>query len=105
MAGKIGRSGGARTGAGRPAIPPVLLPESPVNQTPLDFMLATMRDVTADQRVRLDAAKSAAQYMHLKKGDGGKKDALQAAAQKAMSGVFAPGKPPRLVTISKLLEK
>lgn len=68
-------------------------------------MLSVMRDGAADQRVRLDAAKAAAQYMHLKKGDGGKKDALQAAAQKVATGKFAPRPPPRLVTISNLLEK
>ena len=32
--------------------------------TPLDFMLQKMRDEGADEAVRLDAAKSAAPYVH-----------------------------------------
>lgn len=32
--------------------------------TPLEFMLAVMRDETAEQAARMDAAKSAAPYVH-----------------------------------------
>ena len=33
---------------------------------PLDYMLAVMRDIGADETRRLDAAKSAAPYLHHK---------------------------------------
>lgn len=62
--------GGKREGAGRPA--------GAVNRasaerqaevaasgiTPLDYMLAIMRDEAADEAKRLDAAKAAAPYVH-----------------------------------------
>lgn len=35
-------------------------------ETPLEFMLATMRDIDKEFHVRLDAAKSAAPYIHPK---------------------------------------
>lgn len=96
--------GGARPGAGRPANPPTLL-TVPDTSDPVQFMLSVMRDTTADARLRLDAAKALMPFMHIRKGGGGKKDEQQAAAQKAATGKFAPGKPPRLATISKLLER
>lgn len=92
-------SGGKRAGAGRP--PKVLPPLSakPDGVLPLDFMLLTMRDPAADQRVRLDAAKAAAPYLHQKIGEGGKKDAKQEAAKSASRGKFAPSAPPKLAIV------
>ena len=43
------------------------------------------------------AAVAAAQYVHIKKGDGGKKDEDAEKAKKAGSGKFAPSAPPKLV--------
>ena len=34
--------------------------------TPLDYMMSVLRDETADQMVRMDAAKAAAPYVHPK---------------------------------------
>jgi hypothetical protein len=62
--------GGARKGAGRPAgmanrktreIADKAITEG---LTPLEYMLSVMRDETAAPAVRLDAAKSAASYVH-----------------------------------------
>lgn len=98
MAGKPGRSGGARPGAGRP---PKTQEEkttivAPGNQTPLEFLLCVMNNNDIEDRLRLDAAKTAAQYVHAKIGEGGKKDAAGEAAKKAASGKFGASAPPRL---------
>jgi hypothetical protein len=94
MAGVKGRSGGKRAGAGRPltVLPP--LAASPANQTPLEFLLSTMRDESADPKMRLDAAKSAAPFIHSRAGEIGVKDQKQEAAKKASTGKFAASKPP-----------
>jgi len=99
MAGKPGRSGGARPGAGRP---PVSDEEkttiaTPGNQTPLEFLLGVMNDNAIEDKLRLDAAKTAAQYVHAKVGEGGKKESAADAAKKAASGRFGASAPPKLV--------
>jgi hypothetical protein len=53
--------GGARPGAGRPK-KNVSAPASPRDQTPLLFLLATMRDPNIDLRLRIAAAKAALPY-------------------------------------------
>jgi len=78
-------------------VPPLAAGDN--QQTPLAFMLATMRDAGADARVRLDAAKAAAIYMHQKLGEGGKKEERQGAAKVASRGKFAPGAAPKLVAV------
>lgn len=103
MAGKPGKSGGARPGAGRKPKPPeekITLPAGD-GQTPLEFMLMVMRDPAIEDRIRLDAAKSAAQYVHGKIGEGGKKDERQQAAKRAGAGKFGAAAPPRLVVNNK----
>jgi phage terminase small subunit len=100
MTGQPNRSGGARAGAGRPHKAPQLLdlgePEG-VPLEPLAFLLAVMNCPQADTRVRIEAAKAAAPYVHAKKDGGGKKEQQQAAATVASSGRFAPLALPRLV--------
>ncbi len=95
MAGTKGRSGGARPGAGRKPIPKpaALLPAEP-DQSPLDFLLAVQNNPAAAPHLRVRAAVAAAQYTHVKRADGGKKDDAQAAAKKAVKGRFKPGTPP-----------
>ena len=66
----VGR-GGARPGAGRPRSKPVFeLPEQRATyaraKTPLDYLLAVMRDPLADTRRHDKAAKAAAPYCHEK---------------------------------------
>lgn len=68
---------------------------------PLEVLLSIMRDPKADQRVRLEAAKAAAPFMHAKLGEPGKKDGRQAAAAKVAAGKFAPAAAPRLVVNNK----
>lgn len=68
----MSRAGGARLGAGRKKGIPnkktieiqKAVCESGV--TPLEYMLSIMRDESADEGQRLEAAKSAAPYIHSK---------------------------------------
>ena len=85
--------GGRREGAGRPLgsknKPKFELPEQRQHyahvETPLDFMLAVMRDPLADLRRRDRMAKAAAPYCHTKitSDAKGNKQAAEAAAQTA----------------------
>lgn len=99
MAGKPGRSGGPRPGSGRPKKRVAGLESPiPVTETPLAFLLAVMNDLAQEPRLRVRAAVAAAQYIHVKKADGGKKDEKQDAAKTAGAGKFAAGEAPRLVS-------
>jgi hypothetical protein len=51
--------------------------------TPLAYMLQIINDPTADPNRRDTLARCAAQYVHSKAGEKGKKDATAAAARKA----------------------
>lgn len=76
-------SGGKRQGAGRkPGVPngktaAIARAVAESGITPLDFMLAALRDETREFAERMDAAKSAAPYCHPKRVpvDGDGKDA------------------------------
>jgi phage terminase small subunit len=118
MAGVKGKSGGFRPGAGRKPAPATknigaALADAVVQQavkvvaevqaaqplandetTPLEFLLAAMRNPGLDDKLRLDAAKTAAMYCHLKKGDGGIKDEKAEKAKKAGAGKFAAAPAP-----------
>lgn len=87
-------SGGARPGAGRKPKAPE--PVATTAADPKAFLLALMQDVTADQRVRMDAAKSLMPFCHSKIGEGGKKDERQKAAHAAAAGKYAASTPPKL---------
>ncbi len=93
MAGVKGRSGGARPGAGRKPKPVVPI-EVPAAATPLEFLLSVMNDPGADPTLRVKAATTAAQYMHVRKQDGGKKDEAADKAKKAAAGKFKTAPPP-----------
>lgn len=103
MAGAKGRSGGARPGAGRKPKDPS--EEQTIatsgNQTPLEFLLAVMNDNALADKLRLEAAKTAAQYVHPKKGEGGKKDDAAERAKAAAGGKFGVRQGPRLVANNK----
>ncbi|MEO7937368.1 MAG: hypothetical protein ABIR55_01995 [Burkholderiaceae bacterium] len=64
------KPGGKREGAGRkPGVPNKTTQEqrdaiAASGLTPLDYMLAVMRNTDADEGKRLDAAKAAAPYVH-----------------------------------------
>lgn len=101
MAGKPGMKGGggARPGAGRKPQEKEekLTIASNGKQSPLEFLLAVMNDNDVEDRLRLDAAKTAAQYVHPKAGEGGIKDAKQEKAKAAGSGKFGASAPPKLI--------
>lgn len=87
MAGQPGRSGGARPGAGRKPAPkpePVAVAVS----DPLEFLRQVMGGLIDPTPNQLKAAIAAAQYVHRKAGEGGKKDELAEASKKASTGRF-----------------
>jgi phage terminase small subunit len=65
--------------------------------TPLEFLLSVMNDNDVEDRLRLEAAKTAAQYVHPKKGEGGKKDDAADRQKAAAGGKFGVRQGPRLV--------
>jgi phage terminase small subunit len=73
----------------------------PVTDEPLTFLLAVQNSQAVDIKTRVRAAIAAAQYKHLKKGDGGIKDERQDAARKAGGGKFGPRKAPTLVVSNR----
>lgn len=96
MAGKPGRSGGARSGAGRkpkekPDNTPVVQPEGTDMLTLLQNVALGITEATP---LQVRAAIAAVQYTHTKRADGGKKDEKAENAKKASSGKFAPSAPP-----------
>lgn len=96
MAGKPGRSGGARPGAGRKSNPPALsAAEALLTKDPLEFLTAVMNDPATDMKIRTDAAKALMPFKHRKLGEGGKKEEKQDAAKKVASR-FGQAPAPRL---------
>lgn len=91
--------GGSRPGAGRkPKERPPITDLGGVD--PLDFLLGVMRGQIQPSHEQLRAAVAAAQYVHMKKGDGGKKEEKGDAAKRvAEGGRFSPSAPPKLVAV------
>jgi phage terminase small subunit len=100
MAGKPGRSGGARPGAGRPPKDPDILAIAATYDDPMKFLRAVMNDSATEAKLRVDAAKALMPFVHQKLGEGGKKEARQEAAKKVASR-FAPAAPPLRVVGGK----
>lgn len=119
MAGKPGKSGGARQGAGRKpkaAVEHGLEPQAhggalkrskevPVEIPECD-MLTLLKDIALGRvdasAGQIRAAIAAVQYTHTKRADGGKKDEAAEKAKAAAGGKFgAPPAPPRLVSGGK----
>lgn len=104
MAGKPGKSGGARAGAGRkPKEPKIACDKigATENQEPLAFLLSVQNDASVDPALRVRAAIAAAQYVHIKRADGGKKEEQAGKAKAAGGGKFSTPTPPRLVVNNK----
>lgn len=78
-----------------PDIAPVAAPIADLSQlTPLDYLLSVVRDVGAEDRVRIQAASIAAPFCHAKVADAGKKNDAQDAAKRVGAGKFASSAPP-----------
>jgi phage terminase small subunit len=76
---------------------PIALPDA---KTPLAFLLSVMNDNAADPALRVKAATSAAQYMHTRRQDGGKKDEQLEAAKGVAAGKFG-ARPSPLKLVNK----
>jgi phage terminase small subunit len=69
--------------------------EKKADEKPLEYMLRVMNDPNADPELRSRMAQAAAPYVHQRQGEGmGKKEEAEDLAKKALSGKFAPGRPP-----------
>lgn len=103
MAGKPGRSGGARPGSGpKPKEAqkldiPVPVLDALAHKDPKVFLLALMNDLEADVKLRADAAKALMPFMHQKLGEGRKKDEAAEKAKAASAGRYGVRTGPRLV--------
>jgi len=75
---------------------PKTIPEEGQYDDPLEFLKSVMNNRAEDIDTRKDAAKAMLPYLHSKKGEGGKKDAKQAAA-KAVASKFMGMAPPQLI--------
>lgn len=64
------------------------LNQAMAHKDPRVFLMAAMNDVALDPKLRIDAAKALMPFEFAKKGEGGKKDARQEAAEKAATGKF-----------------
>lgn len=99
MAGKPGRSGGARSGAGRK--PKEKPDNTPVTQPEGTDMLTLLQNValgvTEATPLQVRAAIAAVQYTHTKRADGGKKEEKAEKAKSASQGRFKSAEPPKLV--------
>jgi phage terminase small subunit len=75
-----------------------LPPPEPVRlyTDPRDYLLDDMNDPTLDRKDRRDAAKALMPFLHARKGEGGKKEERQKAAEKVASK-FSRQAPPKLV--------
>ena len=93
--------GGVRKGAGRPRKTsrlgmPVAAEKS--QGDPVEFLMSVVNDAGADASLRVRAAGLAAQYLNVKRADGGIKAERKRAADKTAAGQFgAADAPPKLV--------
>lgn len=71
-------------------------------KTPLEYMLAVMRDERVEPARRDKMAAAAAPFCHARAGEkGGKKEGREKAAKKASTGRFAPAVAPNVYRIKK----
>jgi len=73
----------------------------PTTDSPLAFLLAAMNNPLLDPKARIRAAVTVAQYVAVKRKDGGKKDEEHRLAESATQEdqLFAPAAPPRLIAV------
>jgi phage terminase small subunit len=61
---------------------------------PKAYLLAAMNDREMDPKLRVDAAKALMPFVHQRKGETGKKEDRQNAAEEAAAGLYGTSKPP-----------
>lgn len=66
---------------------------------PLDYLRRVMENEGEDPKLRMEAAKTLASYLHVKPGEKGKKEQRQEDAEK-VTARFAPSAPPKLVAVA-----
>jgi phage terminase small subunit len=71
------------------------------NLSPLEFALKIMNDPKQEAARRDRMAIAALPFMHMKKGEGGKKEAEKDNAHAAAKGKFNPSAPPKLAVVGK----
>lgn len=76
-------------------------PAPPVEDDPQAYLLDLMNDGEVDTKLRLDAAKALMPYMHVRKGEAGKKAGRADAAKSAATGRFGQGAAPKVVPITR----
>ena len=102
MAGAKGRSGGARSGAGRKPQEAVLIDSTDLlTSDPTQFLTALMNYPAADIKLRADAAKALLNAELRSQEAKGKKEERNDAAKRASTNKFAPSAPPKLVVNNK----
>lgn len=101
MAGKHGRSGGARPNSGPTRKPPGDVPSSDDADDPLAFLRKVMLGQIDPSPSQLKAAIAAAQYCHAKKVGGAGRAEREKAAEDVAAGRFSPASPPRLAAVRK----
>lgn len=69
--------------------------------TPLEYALAIINDPSQDDNRRDRMAIAALPFMHMKKGEGGKKEQQVENASTVSKGKFSSNAPPRLVVNNK----
>ena len=91
--------GGARPGAGRKPKPKPAIAVNP-GMDILEFLQQVSQGLIEATPIQVRAAVAAVQYTHTKTHDGGKRDLVQGAAQKAAAGKFRPSAPPTLKRVA-----
>lgn len=66
---------------------------------PKAFLIAAMNDPEAEAKLRVDAAKALMPFMHQRKGETGKKEDKQTAAEEAAAGMYGTSRPPTLKAV------
>jgi hypothetical protein len=93
MAGTKGKSGGARSGAGRKQKEAAVTGYS----DPIDFLRAVWTGEVDATVAQVRAASSALPFIHKRLGEGGKKEGAEEKQKAAASGRFGRRQPPKLV--------
>jgi len=94
-----------KAGAPKPPPPPEPAPRATFDikraltfSDPLDFLRAAMNDPAASDKLRVEAAKALAPFVHARKGEVSKKDEVKDKAKAAGAGKYAARQGPKLVS-------